>query len=209
MAKAICKFCEREFESTGNYKYCCADHRNEYAKWKSYLEKQNKPKMFVKKCKVCGIEFETQAAAQRYCSKCRETILNANKPKVSDIVRLCVVCGKEISLERKKKGAITCSDECGSIRNKETNKIYQKNINIKKPKCERKIPTFPKLDQELEKRAAKLGMSYGEIQGYRYQGLLQKEVERRENEIKGEHIYKSYIGGGGRGQRQVKRWRYH
>lgn len=69
------------------------------------------------KCDNCGKEYEVKktATVSKYCSQtCR---LEAKRKRL-EIVRKCVVCGKEFKTENKLK--ILCGDpKCKSTRNKE------------------------------------------------------------------------------------------
>jgi len=73
---------------------------------------------------------------------------------------------------------------------------------IGKPKAA--VFNDPKVDIALEKEAAALGMSYGEIQSHRYIGDLAKVIEQKKQGLHGDVIYKSWIGAGGKGGKGPK-----
>lgn len=80
----------------------------------------------IKKCDICGVEFETVHPKYKYCSptcgKQGAKIRDA-KRRGNEIIKDCPICGKQF--ETKKNGALTkycsqdCSDEARRIRNRE------------------------------------------------------------------------------------------
>lgn len=70
--------------------------------------------MPVKKCEVCGSEFQARLSKIRTCSfQCRNTLISTEKSARYQKVKQCEICGKDFNVGASDAKKRTCSDECG------------------------------------------------------------------------------------------------
>lgn len=96
------------------------------------------------KCACCGIEFETERNAKKYCSvKCRAKF-NKKQARIKMKTCTCNWCGIVFETEKKRK---YCSEDCRMIANRrKKNKALKHNKSI----------------EQIAKLAREAGLSYGQ-----------------------------------------------
>ena len=71
--------------------------------------------MTIKKCELCGDEFEALRKTQKYCKK--------------EHMNTCVICGKEFKIKKLAYPAVTCSSHCASIKSHTEESKEKRRIN--------------------------------------------------------------------------------
>ena len=71
--------------------------------------------MTIKKCELCGDEFEALRKTQKYCKK--------------EHMNTCVICGKEFKIKKLAYPAGTCSSHCASIKSHTEESKEKRRIN--------------------------------------------------------------------------------
>ena len=71
--------------------------------------------MTIKKCELCGDEFESLRKTQKYCKK--------------EHMNTCVICGKEFKIKKLAYPAVTCSSHCASIKSHTEESKEKRRIN--------------------------------------------------------------------------------
>jgi len=109
------------------------------------------------KCDFCGIDFEPQGnrnlTRRRFCSKkCYTDYWYYREPKPKERRTLktvesknCVVCGIEFAPDVNHPNALTCSQQCNVLRQRQKNAEVHKEIRTKKLSKPKKCPICGKL----------------------------------------------------------------
>lgn len=130
-------------------------------------------------CRFCGATYIAKTSNNFYCSeKCRakERLLKKRKKRYADNIFVCKTCGKEYTADENNT-AFFCSPECKELRNGKcvrcgkplegtatlycSRECYMATTAEKKAKPKSKKPKVESLAR-VAKKAAKMGMSYGE-----------------------------------------------
>lgn len=89
--------------------------------------------MPIKKCEMCGSEFQARLSKIRTCSiRCRNTLISTEKSAKCQHTNRCVVCGDEFHVGADKANRQTCSVACGY---KLRGSITSKSIEMKCVTC--------------------------------------------------------------------------
>lgn len=123
-----CEYCGKEYEAkTIRSKYCsreCNDNMHKQRMRESYVGKR------LKNCQVC--EKPLPRFKTKYCSDgCYSRaghILAGDVQTKTELIRQCVVCGKEFRTWKSRK--ITCSDECHKRNSQRSRDLRYRGITV-------------------------------------------------------------------------------
>lgn len=131
----------------------------------------------VHRCEICGRDFTTPYAVQKYCSEACKTMAKETKPKKrfaemseADRTRKCSVCGKEYIARVKTQKY--CSHECCV----KASHVLEAQRARKARETYRREPKHKSRIVEINEQARAQGKSYGQLQAEKLIARMHAEM---------------------------------